>query len=83
MKRRCLFIALFIALQTFFYNFHLSEAELFDELLTLEVFYLAIYAACNILPRGYSWEFLLGVCPGSPNPEPFSDQKNVIFHTRF
>lgn len=24
--------------QTFFYNFHLSEAELFDELLTLEVF---------------------------------------------
>ena len=41
MKRCCLFIALFIALQTFFYNFHLSEAELFDELLTLEVFYLA------------------------------------------
>ena len=63
MKRCCLFIALFIALQTFFYNFHLSEAELFDELLTLEVFYLAIYAACNILPRGYSWEFLVRVCP--------------------
>ena len=63
MKRCCLFIALFIALQTFFYNFHLSEAELFDELLTLEVFYLAIYAACDILSRGYSWEFLVWVCP--------------------
>ena len=24
-----------------------------------------------------------GVPPGSPNPDPISDQKNVIFHTRF
>ena len=24
-----------------------------------------------------------GVSPGSPNPDPISDQKNVIFHTRF
>ena len=27
-------------------------------------------------PGGYSWEFLVGVCrPGSPNPDPISDQK--------
>ena len=24
-----------------------------------------------------------GVPPGSPNPDPISDQKNVIFQTRF
>ena len=24
-----------------------------------------------------------GVPPGSPNPDPISDQNNVIFHTRF
>ena len=24
----------------------------------------------------------VGVPPGSPNPEPISDKKNVIFHTR-
>ena len=59
MKQCCLFITL----QTFFYNFHLSEAELFDELLSLEVFYLVIYVACNILLWGYSWEFLVGVWP--------------------
>ena len=29
---------------------------------------------------GNSW---WGVPPGSPNPDPISDQKNVIFHTRF
>ena len=28
------------------------------------------------IPRG-------GCAPGSPHPEPISDQKNVIFHTRF
>ena len=34
--------------------------------------------------RGYSWEFLVGVCrPSSPNPDPISDQKNAIFHTHF
>ena len=30
----------------------------------------------------YSWEFLVGcVPPGSPNPDPVSDEENVIFHT--
>ena len=24
-----------------------------------------------------------GVSPDSPNPDPISDKKNVIFHTRF
>ena len=28
---------------------------------------------------GNSW----GVLPGSPNPDPLSDQKKAIFHTRF
>ena len=28
---------------------------------------------------GNSWEVL----PGSPNPDPISDQKKAIFHTRF
>ena len=32
---------------------------------------------------GYSWEFLGYVKPGSPNPDSISDQKNVIFNTRF
>ena len=31
--------------------------------------------------RGYSWEFLVGVCR-SPNPDPNSDQK-MSFHIRF
>ena len=83
MKRCCLFIALFIALQTFFYNFHLSEAELFDELLTLEVFILPFMQHAIFYPGGTpgnsSWE----CAPGSPHPEPISDQKNVIFHTHF
>ena len=34
-------------------------------------------------PGGYSWEFLVGVCLSSPNPDPISGPKNVIFHTRF
>ena len=29
--------------------------------------------------EGYSMEFLVGVGLGSPNPDPISDQKNVIF----
>ena len=26
-------------------------------------------------PEGYSWEFLVGVSPGSPSTDPISDQK--------
>ena len=33
-----------------------------------------------LLPGGYSWEFLVGgVPPGSPNPDPISDQKIPFF----
>ena len=34
-------------------------------------------------PGGGGKNFCGGVPPGSPNPDPQSDQKNVIFHTRF
>ena len=34
-------------------------------------------------PGGYSRDFLGGVPPVSPNPDPISGQKNVIFHIRF
>jgi len=31
-------------------------------------------------PGGYSWESLVGVCrPVPPNPDPISDQNNIIF----
>ena len=33
---------------------------------------------------GYeSWEFMVGVSPSSPNPDPIQDQIIVIFHTSF
>ena len=32
---------------------------------------------------GYFREFLVGVCRAVLNPDPISEQKNVIFHTRF
>ena len=32
------------------------------------------------VPEGYSSEFLVGVAPGSPNPDPISDQ-NIPFST--
>ena len=34
-------------------------------------------------PRGILGILGEGVPPGSPNPDPISDQKNVIFHTHF
>ena len=41
----------------------------------------------EIRPRGYSLEFLMGVCvPSSQNPDPnldILDQENVSFHTGF
>ena len=34
--------------------------------------------------RGYSLEFLVGVCaPSSPNPDPILEQKMSFFHTGF
>ena len=38
----------------------------------------------NQIPEGAFLGILGGgVPPGSPNPDPISDQKNVIFHARF
>ena len=33
--------------------------------------------------RGTPWNFWWGVPPTTLNPDPSSDQKNAIFHTRF
>ena len=43
------------------------------------------FITCDFSQRGRGGTFL-GICdvpPASPNPDPVSDQKIVIFHTRF